>query len=239
MSPPAGTLEFRKKRGRFCEVIQLSRLVRETAHYQAAYHRGVPPLDLSKPDEIGSPWYYWPFGGRAINYRWETQGNGEYRFVTLIGNPITWLVSLLGVIAATSMAISTAVNGSLFRPPRHRALFLLVGLYWAYMIPMMLIRRVMYLYHYLPPLTIGLLIAAVVWDQLPRPGRRIRLTALACIAALALAAFLFYSPFTYALPLNADDFARRDLWPVWNLTCGICETVSLSSSGQWFTLLPP
>ena len=194
--------------------------VTDAYRYMFEYHRNVPVLDLSKPDEIGSPWYFWPFGGRAISYRWES-GSGHLKIIYLVGNPVTWFISLLGVVAAS--ATVTADFLYKFLDPVHRQrLYPFVCLYWIYMISVMLISRVMYLYHYLPPLIIGIILFCILFidilsiPQKVKPG--ILLATIVCIAIV----FWLYSPFTYYKEISYEHFDRLNLWPAWGLQCPDC-----------------
>ena len=192
--------------------------------FQHRYESGVPKLDLGKPDEIGSPWFWWPFGGRAISYRWETPDNGtSYRYMYLLGNPVTWLVSLLGVAFGTALIMGDFLFQ--FIPRGHRLwLYLFVMIYWAYMIPMMFITRVMYLYHYFPPLTIGvMLFGVVVWEARAVPWWVKRMGILLALI-LGIVAFWYYSPFTYFQLLTPQEFIFRNIWPGWDLRCVGCST---------------
>ncbi len=198
-------------------VIQFQDAVR----YQQNYENGVPKLDLSKPEEIGSPWYWWFVGGRAIDYRWETPDGQAYRYVYLVGNPLTWLISLIGVVLGTCVVLSDLLFGFLGKDYR-KWLYTFVLLYWAYMIPIMLIQRVMYLYHYLPPLVIGIILfALVVWVN-----RRLSLLAkwsiLLVVTLLVIVGFWVVAPLTYYQPLTRDQFQQRNIWPAWDLKCVDC-----------------
>jgi dolichyl-phosphate-mannose--protein O-mannosyl transferase len=194
--------------------------VTDAYQYMLAYHRNVPVLDLSKPDEIGSPWYFWPFGGRAIAYRWES-GSGQLKIIYLIGNPVTWLISLLGVIGASATVIADLLFKFL-NPAQRQRLYPFVCLYWIYMISVMLISRVMYLYHYLPPLVLGIILFGILFvDVLSIPQKvkpRILFVSIICIAL----AFYLYSPFTYYTEISSEHFHQLDVWPAWDLQCPNC-----------------
>jgi len=99
--------------------------------FMFGYHENVPELDLSKPDEIGSPWYFWPFGGRAVPYRWDRQFE-TIQIIYLVGNPITWLLSLLGVIGATATLIANGMF-RFMKPGQLYWLGVFTLLYWFYM----------------------------------------------------------------------------------------------------------
>lgn len=198
-------------------IVQMGDAIRYQAHYQ----QGVPSLDLDRPDEIGSPWYWWMLGGRAINYRWETADGISYRYIYLLGNPVTWLASLLGVLWGTGLAVFYAG-----RPAKLSGLqWLLISLvacFWAYMIPMMLIRRVMYLYHYLPPMSIGVLIFALCLRNSSRLSAMTRRDMAVVLALLALAAFIALRPLALYEPLDSQAFQQLNVWPMWQLKCVGC-----------------
>ena len=195
---------------------------RDALEYQQRYEAGVPKLDLSKPDEIGSPWYLWLVGGRAIDYRWETPDGTFYRYIYLLGNPITWLVSLIGVIAGTALVLSDLLFRFL-RAGNRLWLYVLVLLYWSYMIPMFIIPRVMYLYHYFPPMLIGVMLFGIVLWQAQTLTPNLKRDTM--VVALILLVFMFwvYKPLTYYDPLTREQFQQRNIFPAWDLRCVGCK----------------
>jgi dolichyl-phosphate-mannose--protein O-mannosyl transferase len=195
--------------------------MQDAVAYQHRYEAGVPRLDLSKPDEIGSPWYVWPLGGRAINYRWETPDGQGYRYIYLMGNPVTWLVSLLGVVFATALVLVDWLLRILPAERRHW-LYAFVLLYWAYMIPMMFIERVMYLYHYFPPLVTGVILFALAGRQAQTISLNVKRIALVGLVVLVIIAFWHYKPLTYYELITGPEFRQRILFPVWDLRCVGC-----------------
>lgn len=190
--------------------------------YMISYHETVPALDLSKPDEIGSPWYQWPFGGRAMPYRWNIQSD-FVQFIYLIGNPITWLLSLFGVVSATAVVVAHLLFGFMKDSPKRFWIFTFGLLYWFYMITMMQITRVMYLYHYLPPMVIGIILFALVFSEISTLSIKTKRNFLFAGVALIIMAFLVYSPFLYYQPLTVEQFQQRSIWPAWDLRCQYCK----------------
>jgi len=193
--------------------VQLS----EAFRYHVKYNKGVPPLKLGNPEEIGSPWYYWPFGGDAINYRWETPDGINYRYSYLLGNPVTWLISLLGVILGTSTVISNLVFKFLPKGGFRISLYIFVALYWCYIIPFWFIKRVMYLYHYLPAMILGLIIMALFLNSYVQNKFRIKLGILLVMVISVIILFFFLNPFIYYEPLSHAAFNLRNIWPLWQL----------------------
>lgn len=196
-------------------IVQMS----DAITYTFATHGRVPALRLGAVDEIGSPWYQWPFGGKAISYRWETPDGETYRTIYLIGNPLSWLVSLLGVIIGTAVVITNALF-RYYNSPRRAWVYVFVGLYWVYMTGMMTIDRVMYLYHYLPPLLIGTLLAVIIFADIPTLTPLWRRVVVTAALLGLLAGFVTFMPYTYYLPLTREQITQRAVWPAWQLTIG-------------------
>lgn len=198
--------------------------------YSRRYEDGVPRLDLAKSDEIGSPWFWWPLGGRTINYRWETPDGTSYRYSYLIGNPITWLISLLGVAAGTGLVLADLLFHFL-AADRRKALYLFVLLYWAYMIPMMFIQRVMYLYHYLPAMVIGVILFGLVLWEAKTLSWDAKRDVLVVSVILLLVSFWVYRPLTFYEPLTKEQFQERNIWPTWDLKCINCSAAEKAGPG--------
>ena len=185
------------------------------------YNLGVPKLDLCKVDEIGSPWYYWPMGGRAINFRWEEAGPETYRYIYLMGNPMTWFMSLLGAIYGTAITISMSI-GWVKKEKHLTAIGGLTIIYWAYLLTLSTIHRVMYLYHYFPALFIGLILFALNLESFYERSHYVYKSLvvkiiLSVVVLLTIIAFLAYKPLTYYEPIKNEQFEKLKLLPVWDL----------------------
>jgi dolichyl-phosphate-mannose-protein mannosyltransferase len=195
---------------------------KDALKYQANYEKGVPRYDPAKKDEIGSPWYLWPVGGRAFSYRWETPDGKNYQYIYLLGNPLVWLISLLGVVGGISLVIADILCRILPAGQR-KWLYIFVALYAAYMVPMMFIQRVMYLYHYLPALLLGVILFGLVLERASSLSLNTKRDILIAVFILVIAVFWFYKPLTYYEPLTAAQFQQRNIWPAWNLRCINCQ----------------
>ncbi|MCC6261740.1 MAG: phospholipid carrier-dependent glycosyltransferase [Anaerolineales bacterium] len=193
----------------------------DSIRYHINHNEGVPSLRLGQSDEIGSPWYQWMVGGKAINYRWETPDSVTYRYIYLVPNIVTWLISLLGGLLGSAIFVSDILFGYLKKSREKVFLEYLVILYWGYIVPFWLIQRVMYLYHYIPGMVFGLLLWAAVLNILQKEGKKIEyLLAITALAAVII--FFLLSPFVYYLPLTNAQFEIRNIWPIWELRCVQC-----------------
>ncbi len=196
------------------------------------YSENVPKLDYTKPDEIGSMWATWPLMARPISYYWQTDGDGEYDHVFLIGNPLLWVISLAGVISLSAMGIAWLLLGSRTVNFRLRHLMIIL-FYFGNWLPFALISRVMYLYHYIPAYMFGLIAFGLVLHDFCLPRVRqiwiselkldkdkldlaVFLTGLTTLVAVMII-FFIYAPFTYLLPLDRDGFYNRVLIKEWNM----------------------
>lgn len=206
-------------------------MLQDSLKFTSHYARGVPRLDLCKKDENGSPFYFWPLGARSINFRWETPEGTNYRYLYLQVNPVVWWASFAAVLLGIGLLVAQVFFP--FREPlRHRFLLtVFVTLYVCYMIAISQLDRVMYLYHYFPPLLFGFIILGLVFLELRRfwkwewtlEGKK---TGLLVFGLLIFAAFQFYRPLTYYQPLNDAQFKRRAFFSLWELTCVKCNKVS-------------
>lgn len=202
-------------------------MLRDSLRFLPHYARGVPKLDLCKESENGSPWFYWPVGGRSISYRWESDKIETYRYLYLQANPVSWGFGLLGFLGCVSVLfgyIFLPVKGKLKNPV---LLLTFTGMYIAYLATMSQIDRVMYLYHYMVPLLFafilfGLLIVEIenIWHLKLKDSSKTIL--LLCCAICIVGGFWFYRPFAYYEPINADQFKSRALLPIWDMTCVNC-----------------
>ena len=201
---------------------------RDSMKFMRHYSGGVPKLDLCKPDENGSPFFFWPFGGRTINYRWETANNGSYAYLYLVPNPVGWLAGLIGIVVGTSLVLTSFLHPLKSRMKNRYLLLTFLGLYVSYMIAVSRLSRVMYLYHYFIPLLFSFLLFSIVYMEVQTIGRwkctdHARRTGLLVFGMLVFVSFQFYRPLTYNLPLTEKQFERRDIIKLWDMHCVECE----------------
>lgn len=199
--------------------------MRDNWKYISEYADGVPRLDVCKPDENGSFSMHWPLSKKTISYRWDkTTENGKalvsYKY--LIGNPIVWFGVLAGIILSIGLIIGRFIYGN---PIKDERLFLWIcaftGLYVSYMTAILQIERVMYLYHYLVPLTFGAVNLALVFNYIYRDevlaNNKHTIINASLFAVLVIGVFAFFSPFTYGFGLTEDQFELRNWFEFWKL----------------------
>jgi dolichyl-phosphate-mannose--protein O-mannosyl transferase len=218
--------------GRNRSLLSFPTMLRDSILFMGHYARGVPRLDMCKEDENGSPFFYWPLGARSISYRWETPDGHEYRYLYLQVNPVVWWVSFAAVLVGAALLLASVLlplKESLhYRFP----LTVFILMYACYMLAIARLTRVMYLYHYFPPLLLSFIIVALVSLELKsigkwhftEQGRRLSLLA---FGLLIFIAFQFYRPLTYYQPLTDEQFKRRAIFPPWELKCVNCKVRSL------------
>lgn len=199
--------------------------LRDNLKFVSSYAKGVPRLDPCKKGENGSHATGWPLGKKTINYRWNKEtSNGvtKVQYLYLHGNPVVWLSSLLGIVLGFSLIAARFVFGY---PPKDERLFwwifIFTGLWLAYMIAILQIERVMYLYHYFIPLLFAMINLPILFqylykEELERGSWHVYINVIG-FAALVFAVYLFFSPFSYHLPLTEDEFRLRQWFEFWQL----------------------
>jgi len=197
------------------------------------YSQGVPKLDLCKEGENGSPFFYWPLGARAINYRWETPDGSLYQYLYLVVNPVVWFTALIGTFIGiifffAPIFLPSIAKGLKYR--RHLTVFL--GLYVSYMLAVSQIDRVMYLYHYFLPLLFSFLVTATAFMEMQHIGNwkltDVRKNVMLLLLSICIfSSYVFYSPFSYYRPIGNEQVMQRAIFPLWELHCVGCEKESI------------
>jgi dolichyl-phosphate-mannose-protein mannosyltransferase len=147
---------------------------------------------------------------------------GKTAYFYYQGNPVIWFAGLFAVIIALGLVLAKAVFGFQVKDTQKLTMLgFFTFLYFLYMAVMSQIDRVMYLYHYLMPLIFAMialyLLFLILFDELVRANDKLLYYTVSFIALEVFAAFLFFSPFTYGIPLAASDFVKRAWMRVWDL----------------------
>jgi len=196
-------------------------MLKDNLAYMANYNKGVPRLDVCKPDENGSYPLAWLVGDKSINYRWEKSGDGV-RYMYLQANPITWFLGLAGIILSLILIIGRIVFKN---PIKNKNLFYLTTtfatLYVIYMAIMLRIERVMYLYHYFIPLLFSFILAFLIFnyifeEKIAAKSKKLYLGLIILIVIIA-GTYKFFGPLSYYQPLTTEQFEKRIWFNFWKL----------------------
>lgn len=217
--------------GKHASLLSFPVMIRDSVKYTKTFTVGVPRLDLCKPNENGSPFFYWPFGARAINYRWASVGSDTYRYLYLQVNPVTWGMGFVGIFFALMATLSP-----LLLPLRQKLkdpflLWTFLILYFCYMLAISQLDRVMYLYHYFLPLLFSFTLFGIVFTEIGHIGKYAlseerKTLCLMLLASCTFLSYQFYRPLSYYEPISNAALERRALFPLWELTCVQCEKKS-------------
>ncbi|HID42919.1 MAG TPA: phospholipid carrier-dependent glycosyltransferase, partial [Archaeoglobaceae archaeon] len=180
-----------------------------------------PKYNPCKKGENGSLAITWPLIDKTINYRWERK-DGIVRYLYLMGNPMVWFLSLLGVLGSLVLVTSKALYKT---PITHKEYFrwilIFTTLYVSYMVAVMQIERVMYLYHYFIPLIFGIILFALqvgyIYEDHLKSKDRLIYGSLIGLMFIVIAVYAFFSPLTYYLPLDLESFNKRIWFDFWHL----------------------
>ena len=126
-----------------------------------AMYRYNASLKASHP--YSSKWYQWPISNKPIWY-WSKTENGKAANIYLFGNPVIWWFVLAGIIFSVLAVWVKKIRQKL--PPLFWVLFF--G-YFINLLPYIFIRRVTFLYYYLPSLIFGILILSILYEKIFAP----------------------------------------------------------------------
>ncbi len=153
---------------------------------------------LTATHPYGSQWYSWPFMARPIFY-WVSENSRIY----LLGNPIIWWASTVAILL------------SLIYVVRHKIIKILLGGYLLNLLPFIGIKRVMFLYHYLTGLVFAILILVYLIENI-QPFDKLRARKIFIGLTIAsVAAFIYFAPLSYGLPLSQKAYDARVWLPSW------------------------
>jgi dolichyl-phosphate-mannose-protein mannosyltransferase len=167
--------------------------------------------NLTAGHPYSSRWYTWPFMTRPIYYWNESSQNaaaGESR-IYLLGNPVIWWASTIAMaylLLETLLLVLKAARSkkwTIFRKP-NRLHFFLAGSFILNILPFFGIKRAMFLYHYMTALVFAIIALVYLLDQMENKKKAFATLLIACLAA-----FIFFAPLTYGLPLSKGAYHAR------------------------------
>lgn len=190
----------------------------EHVKYIQRYEQGVP-----SSHEPGSPATAWPFGHKSIPYlKQSNPQSGTVQFLYLQGNPIIWLLALIGVLLTLSQIIAGIFFSAQTGNKAHRYLNILFTLmYFSYLFVMFNLGRVMYLYHYLIPLFWGTWLFFMqfvhIFQNRIKTRNKLFYAMTFILLAEILFCYLYFAPLSYFYPLEVNDLMQRQWMDFWHL----------------------
>jgi len=158
---------------------------------------------------FGSKWYQWPTDKKPIWYWTRSINNNEkIESIYLLGNVIIWWLALFSVIFSLFVLLSKNL-----RKKTAPIIYLLLLGYFLNLIPYIPIKRVTFLYHYLPSLIFGILLFVLFYARIFEPllkktGRFVYLG----ILLIVILFFLYLSPITYGFPVSSSVYHIYDFF---------------------------
>lgn len=144
-----------------------------------------------------SYFYQWPFMKKPIWY-WSKKDNWAMGNIYLFGNPIIWFLVLTSVFVGIILFFNDRFS-------RNASPFLNMFLFGFFLnlLPYFFITRVTFLYHYLPSLIFGILIATILFEKIPVILKMKFVSKIQYwILGFALVSFLIFSPITYGFLIS-------------------------------------
>lgn len=152
---------------------------------------------LTATHPYSSQWWQWPLMYKPISY-W-LDGSAQ---IWLIGNPIVWWGSTLGML----LSIWWIIKKHFKRHERKVAYLLWLG-FLINFLPFVGITRVMFLYHYFIPLGFAILVTGLIVNRLSRQQQ-------SWIILAIMAGFFIFAPYTYGLPPSLLSVMFRSILPI-------------------------
>lgn len=158
---------------------------------------------LTATHPYSSKFYSWPLMTRPIYYWVKQETPDTLSRIYLIGNPFIWWMAIAGLIAAFLYWKSE---------PGENKWILYAGWFLNFL-PFFNVKRVMFLYHYLPALIFSIVITSLFLFDGKRDLKlyQYRTAILVLMVILFIAGFWFFMPLSYGLPLTTDQYNLR-LW---------------------------
>jgi dolichyl-phosphate-mannose-protein mannosyltransferase len=156
---------------------------------------------ITTPHPYSSLWWQWPLMNKPIYY-WVNNNAGIY----FIGNPVVWWTNgvvffwLIGhLIFGTARKLKRELSVD-----RNPQLWLPLTGYLISMLPIVLIHRPLFLYHYLPALTFSL-VTGILWIDLlgftTNTSLRHQRASYYVVMGCCVAGYFLLPPITYGLSL--------------------------------------
>jgi dolichyl-phosphate-mannose-protein mannosyltransferase len=145
----------------------------------------------------------WPLSMRPIGYYFHT--NGEiWQDVHALGNPILWWLSTMAIVAIACWGIIR------MRAEFAYIVYVLVG-YTANYLPWLLVKRCLFIYHYMSPSVFSFMAFALVISFLYKQKQIWYKSIVVIMITAVMSAQIFFMPIWLGLPLSPQSFYGR-MW---------------------------
>jgi dolichyl-phosphate-mannose--protein O-mannosyl transferase len=155
-------------------------------------------IGLTEGHPYGARWYTWPLLIRPIWFYFQQKQDTVYGIVAL-GNPLLWIGATIGVVGSLVVSLKSRIKP---------LIFLLLG-YFLCLLPWILVKRVIFIYHYLLSLTFAYLILAFwlgkIWER--KWGKLVVILFLLVAGGL----FIYFYPIYSVYPISYHHFQQR-MW---------------------------
>jgi len=151
--------------------------------------------NLATQHAFGSRWYSWPLNIKPVYY-WNQEiisGHPDWKAkIYFSGNPLLWWLAGMSIIFVIFKTLTSKGRRQL------EPIFYILTLgYLVNWLPFILIKRVAFLYHYLPPATYAILLFSLLLTKFWTKEK----TVFWALAALVVLGFVIISPLSYGWPL--------------------------------------
>lgn len=170
-------------------------------------------VNFGSTHPYSSKWYTWPIMLRSIYY-W----NFNSHYIYLIGNPFVYWIGIVSVLFLILYSIYESFRNVFSRREKLNTnvdpviMFILVG-FLINFLPFAFIGRVMFLYHYEPALIFSIMTFAYLLNTINAKKYFYPVVFITIIILVLL--FLYFSPLTYGLNIDASQLLSRMWFPGW------------------------
>lgn len=189
-------------------------LIRASQPWLAAFNWNADALHyhatITATHPWGSAWWGWPIPIRPVLFWYESVANGQTQVITSLGNPLLWLASSAAVLGTVIYLLYGRIRKQ-FSIVQHDLFPLVVG-YFALWLPWAPVKRVLFLYHYVPAYGFALLILTYWLSKLWKSRPWLVLA----IVLVVIAVSVYYLPFNIGWwSLSQPQIHQRLLLKSW------------------------
>lgn len=149
-------------------------------------------VGLKASHSDGSQWWQWLMNEKPVYYWVKNQAR-----IYFVGNPVVWWGSSIGVIGSILYWMVRRGEGA---KKALRTRWIIGAAFIISFLPYFGIKRVLFLYHYMPPLIFAVMLMAFWMDDLAlfnAPRRKISVAVLSSLLLILIFGFIVVSPMTF------------------------------------------